>query len=430
MKTRYLMLSALAAATVACGGGVDQNSAEPKQTTVYVETSSAITVQDAVNGLVTIACTNAGTTYGPYTLTYAASSGTFKSAFELPNAAATYSCDLSVRNAGGTLIGSSVNNTLIVAANKLTTLTITLPSSTTAAPAFGFVLSASSGPGYIDNLATGNFSVTVAKAAAAPEPVYAWTATTSSGAPCDGSFSNAAISTPAYTAGATPQLCTIKVTIKDADNANLKQEKAFTVGLGVNVDPSVTFVPSPTIWKLEFASNGGYAGTFSFPPETAVTTAKKLSPAESTCTLLRETSGQTQASSTCTGQYKLNSALQELIDDPFHLWIPAVLTTVTPTFSIGVSYDLGGAYDAAKPPVVTATYSCPTFTTLGGFQTFAGAVVTGTNLDSVTVTGSDGGVVLKWLFPSVGAAGLCQFTFNVNNKDVIDSYQAFVYLKP
>lgn len=436
MKTRYLMLSALVAATVACGGGADPKPADPKQT-VLIETSSAILVQDAVDGVVTIACTNAGVTYGPFTLLYSASSGTFKGDFEVPNVTATYSCDISVRNAGGVLIGQSLGNTLAVTANRLATLTVTLPSSLDPLPAFGFVLASSTGPTYIDNLGAGTFALTVRKATAAPDPVFSWTATTGTpAAPCDGSFSATNTASVVYTAGATQQICTIKATIRDGTNSSLKVDKTYTVGLGVNVSPAVTFVPAPTIWKIEIGSNGGYSGSFSFPPDVAVTTAKKLNPAEAACTLLRAASGTTQGSQTCPGSYKLNSAIQQLIDDPFYQWmaLPPVATMVSPTFTIGINYDLAGVYDFAKPPQVSATANCLNLNAGSGFlDPFPPAVGDPPKVPvaTLTLTGSTDGAIFKWVFPpsfSAGTNTLCEFVFTVTNLTVVDTYPAYVYI--
>lgn len=405
MKTRFgTVLPALLAVAIACGGS--QQAGEDARQRVYVETESALTIGDVASMEVSGTGATVGAV-GPFVLTYSTTTGKFSGNLYLtPD---TYSLTLTARRANNSVIGTATTTNVVVTNTGVKTVSLNVSSILEPVPAAGFVITGFAGEGYIATGNTANFSVTVATAG--PAPTYAWTQSTG----CGGTFGTPAAAASTFTK-ATAGVCTITVTVTDSVNTSYKLTRSAQIGVGVDLTISGTFVPSPTITQVVLINNGGYSATTG------------LRTAEATCTIARTGSS---AERTCAGSYKINSGPPV---DPAAT--PLVLTV--PQFRLGISYDLGGVYDATKPPAVGVTASCPNATTNGvslySFSNVPANPIAGSGPGTATCPPApavcSGSASLWWTEPiafvAPATADLCTLTFTVNNQGALDSMDVYL----
>lgn len=464
VKNKFAALSCTALAAVmlaACGGeGAPAASSAQKQP-VHIEVSSAaLTIADVVTVRATFTPTSAGTPTVA-TLIYDSTKGTYRSdnLFLAPlTAPATYGVLVEALDANSVVIGTGTATGFAVTAGKFATLSVNVASNAEPLPAHGFIVKSFTSTGSVQNVNTGApFSVVTAQVGASP--TFLWTAvvkgteTAPVPTPCDGAFDVGNAASVTYT-DPTVQVCIVSVTITDAVNPSITQTKSATFGNGLNVDVSGVFVPSPTVTQVVLQSNGGYTATW----DTTKTprTPKKLSPAEAPCTLYRAATvvGTTtiQGSDTCTGAYKINSGIAGVypVGGDFPTWDgtpPApVITLIAPTFAIGVTYDLGGVYDPAKPPKVGVTATCAGATTNGVTPYSFGATpstatagagpgtVNSQGVQACPATGPcTGTATVFWTLPTAFTApatnSLCSLAIKVDNQGAVDTFTANVFIQ-
>lgn len=430
MKTRYALLSTLLAAAIACGGP-QQKSNDSKQQ-VYVETSSALTIAD----LATVEVSGVGAVVGavgPFVLTYAPTTGKFSgNLFLSPD---TYSLTLTARKADSSVIGTATTTGVVVTSTSVKSVSLNIGSIAEPLPAVGFVITGFAGDGYVATGGTANFSVTAVTAGAVP-PTYLWAKSPPS---CAGTFGTPTAASTTFT-DAVQEVCTVTVTVTDGVNTALKATRSATIGVGVDVQIAGTFIPSPTITQVVLLGNGGYDGTWDMTRTPPVP--RRVN--EPACTLYRVDTvvGSTtfRASQTCTGLFKINSGLVAPL--PVYVDPPGtpVLTLTAPQLEIGVTYDLGGIYDATKPPKVGVTASCPNATTNGvslySFDNVPANPIAGSGPGTATCPAAPavcvGSANLWWTEPiafSAPATGdLCTLTVTVNNQGALDSFPVRVFV--
>ena len=388
MKTRYgTWLSALAAAALfACGGS--QQGADNSKQQVTVETDN-IVIADVAS--VTLDASLSGVSAFSGALSYSATTGKFSGNIFLAPSATPYDLALTAKKADGTVIGSATGQ-VTVTATAVASVTLNVASVGEALPAVGFLVTSFQATGYTDVGVAAPFSVSVATAGAAP--TFKWTKSTG----CNGTFAPNDTSASVTFTDATAQVCTVTVTVTDGVNTALKATKSGQIGVGVNVSVGGTFIPSPTVTQVVLLGNGK-VGTATEP----------------TCTIAR--SGTTR---TCASAYKLNAG-----------------PTGTPTaFTVGVTYDLGGIFDATKPPTVGLTASCPSSATNGVSLYTPASPIAGSGPGTATCPAAPavciGSTTVFWTEPSAFTApavsDLCTLTVTVNNQGAVDSLPVFVAL--
>jgi hypothetical protein len=430
MKTRYAILSALVAATmIACGGGTGQNPNDQKHV-VYVETSAALRSDVAS---VTLDYTGGAT--GSMVLAYTASSGKFSGNLYL--AAGTYNFTLTARNAASVTLGTASQTGVVINSTKVTALTFNIGEIAGPTPTNGFAVTSFSGPGYIDATNGNPAAYTVTVRSASADPTFAWSAVIQgTKTPCPGSTSPlGGTNTPGqsqftFTSNGTAQICTVTVTMVDTVNSALKNTQTMTLGVGLDVSISGLYIPAPATTTISLVSNGGYTGLWDASSGTSV--AQKISPAsDPTCTLAR----WTNTSDICPGTYKVNSGIDPewlvtTMEEPPPL---NPITLIAPTFTIGIVYDLGGAYDATKPPKAYLTASCPNSTSNGTALYGATNPITGSGPGTATCQAGAqcfGSTTLYWTEPTglTGTSDVCTLTVTVTNQGATDSWPIQVFI--
>lgn len=399
MKTRYgtWLSAAVAAALFACGGS--QQGANPTKQAVYVETDN-IKIGDVAS--ITVEASLSGVVAFSGALTYTPTNGKFSGNLFLTPDPAPYTLTLTAKKADNTVLGTATGQVL-VSATSVASVTINIGSNLEPLPAAGFVITSFQATGYVDVGVAAPFSLATAQAGSAP--ALKWTKSTG----CNGSFSPDDTSASVSFTGTSAQICTITVTATDAVNSALKASKSGQIGIGQNVSIGGTFIPSPTVTQVVLRGNGKVNGV-----------------SEPTCTITRSASGQlgTAGTLTCATPYKLNAATDENGN-------PAATQ-----FVVGVTYDLGGIFDATKPPKIGLTVSCPSSATNGVSLYTPAKPISGSGPGTATCPAAPavcvGSTAVFWTEPSAFAApatsDLCTLTVSVDNQGAIDSLPVFVAL--
>jgi len=451
MKTRYgTLLTVMLAAALACGGSQAPNDFKQK---VYFEASSDAVIYLA--DVATVEVNGVGAVVGavgPFLLTYTASTGKYTGAFFLtPD---TYLLTLTAKKADSTVVGTATPAAVTVTATAIANVNINIIPTADPLPPLGFVITAVSYPAYV-NLVTdpAPLSVTIAKAATAPDPTYLWSkpAGTPTSPQCGGTanFSTPTAATTDFT-NTVAGLCRVRVTIT---SGAIVQSREVTIGVAVNVNVNGAFTPRPAIKTVNLINNGGFKGTWS----TSGTPRSLVRTAEPTCytgriaqTIGSGSSAVTyQPTETCYSPslnanyvYKMNTGAPE----PRPEWngppdpMPPIVLTAT-EFSIGVTYDTGNLWSDTNRPKVSLAANCPNSTTNGVIEagpvfgsapfwaSFCPAVVPPALPINCAGTAS-----LFWKQPialvAPATSDLCKLTVTVDNQSATDTFDVYVAVAP